>query len=139
MIANKVYLRQWASLISILVLVSSCQLGRSKTYEGRSQASYTNEPYIGITKLSFENNKLVKVEFQIVDTLNNEIFGSDYEKHYPDNEEYRMQCRKDWQGVLNYPKELLMKQDISKVDAVSGATWSYNLFKASTVNALSKK
>lgn len=139
MIANKVYLRQWASLISILVLVSSCQLGRSKTYGGRSQASYTNEPYIGITKLSFQNNKLVNVEFQIVDTLNNEIFGSDYEKHYPDNEEYRMQCRKDWQGVLNYPKELLMKQDISKVDAVSGATWSYNLFKASTVNALSKK
>lgn len=139
MIANKVYFRQWASLISILVLVSSCQSSRSKTYEGRSQASYTNEPYIGITKLSFENNKLVNVEFQIVDTLNNEIFGADYEKHYPDNEEYRMQCRKDWQGVLNYPKELLMKQDISKVDAVSGATWSYNLFKASTVNALSKK
>ena len=135
----KVYLREWFGIILICILANACQPSQPKTYEGRSQASYTSEPYVGVTRLTFENNKIVKVDFQIVDTLHNEVFGADYEKHYPDNEEYQMQCRNDWQGVLNYPKELMLKQDISKVDVVSGATWSYNIFKASTENALSKK
>ena len=132
----KAYFRTWLGIILIAILANACQTSQPKTYEGRSQASYTSEPYVGITRLTFENNKIVKVDFQIVDTLHNEVFGADYEKHYPDNEEYRLQCRNDWQGVLNYPKELLQKQDIAKVDAVSGATWSYNLFKASAEKAL---
>jgi major membrane immunogen (membrane-anchored lipoprotein) len=109
------------------------------TYSGRSVAQYTNEPYKGAVTIVIDKNKITKVEFQIVDTVANEVFGSDYEKHFPDNELYRQQCRNDWKGVINYPKKLLEKQDIDAVDAVSGATWSYNIFKASVKKALEKK
>ena len=109
------------------------------TYVGSSLAQYTNEPYKGTVKIVINENKITKVEFQIVDTTANEIFGSDYEKHYPNNETYRQQCRNDWNGVIHYQKELLKKQDIDAVDAVSGATWSYNIFKASVKKALVNK
>lgn len=109
------------------------------TYLGSSTAQYTNEPYIGKTTIVIDKNKIVKVEFQIIDTTANEVFGSDYEKHFPDNELYRQQCRNDWKGVTHYQQELLKKQDIDAVDAVSGATWSYNIFKASVKKALVKK
>ena len=75
------------------------------TYKGSSQSHYTMEPYVGTATIEIENHKIVSVDFQIVDTINNEVFGSDYEKHYPDNELYRQQCRNDWQGVINYPKD----------------------------------
>lgn len=106
------------------------------TYKGSSQSHYTMEPYVGTAIIEIKDHKIIGVEFQIVDTLNNEVFGSDYEKHYPDNELYQQQCRNDWQGVINYPKELLAKQRVDSIDAVSGATWSYNIFKASVEKAL---
>jgi major membrane immunogen (membrane-anchored lipoprotein) len=108
-------------------------------YSGRSCAQYTYEPYVGSATIEVDKHKIIKVEFQIVDTLANEIFGSDYEKHFPDNELYRQQCRNDWKGIQHYQKELLEKQDIDAVDAVSGATWSYNIFKSSVKKALEKK
>lgn len=106
------------------------------TYKGSSQSHYTMEPYVGTAIIEIKDHKIIGVEFQIVDTLNNEVFGSDYEKHYPDNELYQQQCRNDWQGVINYPKELLAKQRVDSIDAVSGATWSYNIFVASVREAL---
>lgn len=106
------------------------------TYKGSSQSHYTDEPFVGTASVKVESHKIVSVEFQITDTLNNEVFGSDYEKHYPDNELYRQQCRNDWQGVINYPKELLKVQNIDSVDAVSGATWAFDIFKASVEKAL---
>jgi major membrane immunogen (membrane-anchored lipoprotein) len=50
--------------------------------------------------------------------------------------DYIQQCRNDWEGVKTYPKLLSEKQDIKKVDAIAGATWSYNTFKASVNEAL---
>lgn len=127
-------------ILTFGIIIFSCDEGSVKlsdgTYKGSSQSQYTMEPYVGTAKIEIENHKIVGVDFQIVDTLNNEVFGSDYEKHYPDNELYQQQCRNDWQGVINYPKELLETQNIDSVDAVSGATWSYNIFKASVEEAL---
>lgn len=119
-------------------MLFSCNSANQSTrvVEGKSQSVYTNEPFVGMVTLTYHKEKLASVDFQIVDTLHNEVFGSDYEKHYPDNEEYRMQCRNDWQGVLSYPAQLVRKQDIGAVDAISGATWSYNLFSAAVKNAL---
>jgi len=133
-------------LATILALVtfsgnSQNQLTDDKTIilTGKSQSIYRQEPYVGKVQISYHGNKIKEVLFEIVDTLNNEVFGSDYEKHYPDHKLYQQQCRNDWQGVLNYPKQLLEKQDINKVDGITGATWSYNLFKASVSEALKKK
>ncbi len=44
-----------------------------------------------------------------------------------------MQCKNDWKGVRTYPKKLLKIKDINKIDATSGATWSYNIFRASVM------
>ncbi len=49
---------------------------------------------------------------------------------------YVQQCRNDRRGVLSYPDTLLKYQDICKVDAIAGATWSYNLFRTSVKEAL---
>jgi major membrane immunogen (membrane-anchored lipoprotein) len=132
-------------LISIVVLTQfSCTakpVGNKLadgTYVGRSQAKYTDEPYVGTAKIEIVNSKIIKVEFQIVDTLKNEVFGSDYDKHFPDNVIYKEQCHNDWKGVQTYPVKLLEKQNIESVDAVSGATWSYNIFTASVKKALNK-
>jgi major membrane immunogen (membrane-anchored lipoprotein) len=114
-------------------------LPKDGTYSGSSRAQYVSEPFVGTATIKIENHKITKVEFQIADTLNHEVFGSDYEKHYPDNELYRQQCRNDWKGVLLYQKELVKKQNINEIDAVSGATWSYNIFKASVKKAFDKK
>lgn len=130
-----------AGLLVLLIIGTKClaqEASKTKILEGKSQARYTSEPYTGFVKLELQGEKIVKVEFQVIDTLNNEVFGSDYEKHFPDNELYQKQCRNDWQGVLNYPKQLVEKQNIEKVDAISGATWSYNIFKASVLEAIKK-
>lgn len=106
------------------------------TYTGNSKAQYSYEPFEGRAVIQIRNQNIVEVNFQIIDTQNNEVFGSDYEKHYPDNKLYQEQCRNDWKGMKLYQQELLDKQNIDSVDAVSGATWSYNIFKASVKKAL---
>ncbi|HNZ71150.1 MAG TPA: FMN-binding protein [Prolixibacteraceae bacterium] len=125
-----------ALLISLMLFSCNSANQSTRVVKGKSQSVYTNEPFVGMVTLTYHKEKLASVDFQIVDTLHNEVFGSDYEKHYPDNEEYRMQCRNDWQGVLSYPAQLVKKQDIGAIDAISGATWSYNLFSAAVKNAL---
>jgi len=134
-----------SSLILIIVVAStqiSCNTKADKNklpdgvYTGSSQAKYTDEPYVGTVTIGIANHKIITVEFQIVDTLKKEVFGSDYDKHFPDNVMYKEQCHNDWKGVQLYPSKLLEKQNIESVDAVSGATWSYNIFKASVKKAL---
>jgi major membrane immunogen (membrane-anchored lipoprotein) len=107
-------------------------------YTGQSYSKYKEEPYVGITEIEIKNNKFVNVSFRILDTTKNELFDSIYERNYPGNQEYILQCRNDWKGVVRYPKEFIKKQSITDVDAVSGATWSYNLFKSSAEIAIKK-
>ena len=105
-------------------------------YSGTSRAIYTDEPYYGCTKIAIENGKIIKVEFIVRDSSKHENFDEKYEKHFADNEEYVKQCRNDWKGVQSYPDSLLKYQDLNKLDAISGATWSFQIFKASAQEAL---
>jgi major membrane immunogen (membrane-anchored lipoprotein) len=129
-------------LAAILKLSCGSEKGEYKfddgIYTGSSQATYIYEPYVGKVVIEIDNHKIVNVEFQIVDTVKNEVFGSDYDKHFLDNVIYQEQCHNDWKGVQHYTAELLKKQDIDSIDAVSGATWSYNIFKASVKKAMNK-
>jgi major membrane immunogen (membrane-anchored lipoprotein) len=72
----------------------------------------------------------------IRDSNLHETFNENYEKHYQDNPEYLEQCRNDWEGVQIYPKRFFETKDLDKIDAISGATWSYNIFQASAKEAL---
>ncbi|HNX43213.1 MAG TPA: FMN-binding protein [Bacteroidales bacterium] len=107
-------------------------------YRGVSRASYTNEPYYGFTRIDVKNGKIIHVDFFIRDSVKHEYFNQKYEKHFAGNPEYIQQCRNDWKGVRAYPDSLLKYQDVNKIDAISGATWSFNIFKASVKDALSK-
>lgn len=73
-----------------------------------------------------------------MDTSNQELFDEKYEKHFIGNELYTNQCRNDWKGVQSYPEKLLKSQRLDDLDAVTGATWSYNIFKSSISIALQK-
>jgi major membrane immunogen (membrane-anchored lipoprotein) len=108
------------------------------TYEGMSRAKYTYEPYWGIVRLTIKNGLIDNVSFAVRDSNLHEYFDGKYEKHFEGNEVYIQQSRNDWKGVQTYPAMLSGKQDLSKIDAISGATWSYNIFRASLEEALKK-
>jgi major membrane immunogen (membrane-anchored lipoprotein) len=107
-------------------------------YKGISRASYLDEPYYGQVQIVVENGKIIQVEFMVRDSAKHENFDEKYEKHFAGNDLYVQQCRNDWKGVQSYPDSLLKYQDPDMVDAISGATWSYNIFKASVKEALAK-
>jgi major membrane immunogen (membrane-anchored lipoprotein) len=121
----------------ILTAFSGYQLYKDGNYNGSSRSVYTDEPYYGYAKIVIENAKIIKVEFRVRDSLKHEYFDDKYEKYFADNEEYIRQCRNDWKGIQSYPDSLLKYQDLNKVDVISGATWSYNIFMASVREALS--
>jgi major membrane immunogen (membrane-anchored lipoprotein) len=105
-------------------------------FDGTSRSVYIDEPLYGSTRITVENGRITRVEFAIRDSSRHEFFNGEYEKYMAGNELYIQQCRNDWKGILSYPDSLLKYQDIDKVDAISGATWSYNIFKASVQKAL---
>ena len=123
-----------------ICLVAVCQTNSLKngSYEGRSCSIYGNEPYKGVTIITIKNGKIQQVTFNILDTLKNELFDRNYSSHFPSEPLYQKQCVEDWKGVLLYPAQLVKKQDLKKVDAVTGATWSHNLFVSSASIALKK-
>jgi major membrane immunogen (membrane-anchored lipoprotein) len=107
-------------------------------YVGTSRAKYTLEPYWGKVKLTIKKGLISDIHFAIRDSSLHETFDGNYEKHFEGNPEYIQQSRNDWKGVQTYTKKLSEKKEIGMVDAVSGATWSYNIFKASVNDALDK-
>jgi major membrane immunogen (membrane-anchored lipoprotein) len=106
------------------------------TYEGKSRAKYIYEPFWGSIHLTLKNGLLTDIKFVIRDSNLHETFDGNYEKHFVGNPEYIQQSRNDWKGVQTYPKKLSEKQDINKLDAITGATWSYNIFRATVNEAL---
>jgi major membrane immunogen (membrane-anchored lipoprotein) len=126
------------SVVLIFAAFSGDQAFKDGTYNGISRAGYTNEPYYGHARIAIEKGKIVRVDFFVRDSSKREYVDDKYEKYFEGNPEYIRQCRNDWKGIQSYPDSLLKNQDINKVDVISGATWSYNIFKASTQEALSE-
>jgi len=124
-------------LLIIPISLSSNGPYKDGIYCGSSRAEYTDEPYYGFAKLVIENGTITSVNFYVRDSLKHVYFDETYEKYFAGNEEYMQQCRNDWIGINSYPDSLLKHQDLNKVDVISGATWSYDIFKASTQEALS--
>jgi major membrane immunogen (membrane-anchored lipoprotein) len=107
------------------------------TFQGKSQAKYAPEPFWGHIQISIENGSFTDIQFAIRDSSIHESVDSMYGvRNYSYSANYMQQCVKDGNGIKNYPKKLLQTQNLDEVDAVSGATWSYNIFKASVKEAL---
>ena len=106
------------------------------SYVGVSRALYISEPFWGKVYLTIENGSFTSISFVIRDSSLHETFTDEYKKHYQGNPVYLQQVINDWQGIQTYPKKLLRKQNPGKVDCISGATWSYNIFQAALEEAL---
>ena len=104
-------------------------------YHGISRANYTEE-YYGNVSITVKKGWITRINFCVRDSAKHELFDAKYEHYFADNPLYIQQCRNDWKGVNAYPDSLLKYQDIQRVDAQSGATWSYNLFKSSVKEAM---
>jgi major membrane immunogen (membrane-anchored lipoprotein) len=140
-------------IVALLILASSSYTGkdhglnmvqdtpvkyRDGIYSGQSRYTYTDEPYWGSIRIRIEKGSFTGIDFMIRDSSLHETFNKKYKKHYKGNPEYIQQVKNDWKGVQVYPKRLMKTQDVNKTDAISGATWSYNIFKASAEDALKK-
>lgn len=111
---------------------------RDGVYKGESQSKYIAEPYWGQVTIRIKDDKVTLVSFQILDKEKNEVFGPDYEKHFKDNPEYIAQCRNEVKGIKAYTETFLKNSNVDKVDAITGATWSYNIFRDALKAALEK-
>jgi major membrane immunogen (membrane-anchored lipoprotein) len=118
------------------VKINSFSLLKDGSYTGSSRSIYTAEPYWGIVRFSVIDGKMTDISFMIRDSSLHETFNIAYAHHFAGNEEYIQQTKNDWNGVKTYPARLRKKQDITKVDVISGATWSYNIFRDSFKEAL---
>ncbi|HZK69229.1 MAG TPA: FMN-binding protein [Paludibacter sp.] len=130
-------------LLSLAIALSSGTINVKKKYKdgiytGESQSRYTSEPYRGQATLEIKNDKIIKLTFQIIDKSNNEVFGPDYEQHFKNNPEYMQQCRNDLKGIKAYTEKFNQSKKLEQVDAITGATWSYNIFRDAIKVALEK-
>jgi len=130
-------------LFILAVVLSSAALKASKqfkdgVYTGESQSRYTSEPFWGQATVEIKNDKVVKLTFQILDKDKNEVFGPDYEQHFKDNAEYVQQCRNEVKALKTYTEKYMKTSNLEQVDAITGATWSYNIFRDALKTALEK-
>jgi major membrane immunogen (membrane-anchored lipoprotein) len=107
------------------------------TYLGQSQSRYTAEPFWGHIQITVDNGSFGALYFIIRDSNLHETVDSMYGVvHYAGYPVYQQQCVNDAHGIEIYPQNLLKSQDLDNVDAITGATWSYNIFIASAKAAL---
>jgi major membrane immunogen (membrane-anchored lipoprotein) len=124
-------------------LFSSCVIKNANKYKdgefvGVSKSIYLQENFYGVTKITVSNGKINKVDFSIIDMDNKVFFDEKYEERYKDIPEYVEQCRNERKAMNIYPNILLEKQKIDSMDAITGATWAYNMFDSSLSEALKR-
>ena len=109
------------------------------TYEGRSSDFEADESGNGAgygqVTIEIKDNKIVSCEFELHEldgTLKDETYGADLVK------ENRLKAQKAVQSAPKYASQLVEAGNIDGVDAISGATISYNEFTEAVNDALSK-
>ena len=120
------------------------------TYEGKS--SPTSEGYYAKAKVTIKDSKISTVDFEIYDTTVFKVYGNSKHKDaeellldesygaevYEEMPLYQQQTKNELLGMKSYKSELVKEQDVDKVDAVSGATWSYQLFQETLKSTLTQ-
>ena len=108
-------------------------------YTGRSSDFAADESGNGAgygeVELEIKDNKIVACTFKMYEldgTLKDDNYGSEYSK------ENRLKAQKAVQSAAKYAASLVDKGSVDKVDAISGATISYNEFTEAVNDALSK-
>lgn len=126
-------------LVAVLVILFSLAAcdGKSGYKDGTYTGEYSEKE--GIVnmqvELTIENNKITACSMK--------AYGKDgkvKDETYGDglDDKNKELAKLAYQGFSQYADLLVEKQDISEVDAISGATVSYKEFKAAVEDALSK-
>ncbi|MCX8131018.1 MAG: FMN-binding protein [Clostridia bacterium] len=120
-------------------------------YEGKSEL--TAELYYGKAKITIENGSIKDIDFKIYDQgtfkkfltgdkikgVEEMLLDETYSKEvYANIQVYQEQCTNEFAGIKKYKEKLISEQNIDKVDVISGATWSNQLFKETVENTLQK-
>lgn len=118
--------------------VSSMEVNAAEYKDGTYEGRYDDgtEGFYCIAKITISSNKITNVDWNIYDK-SNRVFDESYEDLY-NTAAYKQQCRDDLKGSKTYGSKLIQEQDIQKVDAVTGATWTNKLFKGAIKRALEK-
>lgn len=95
------------------------------------------EAFYSKAQIKIKDDRITDVTFNIYDG-NNRVFDNTYEEVYKNNDTYIQQCRDNMKGIKAFSSQLIKKQNIAKVDAVSGATWAYLKFEEVVAEALKK-
>lgn len=126
------------SLFTYSLCGDSSNTYQDGNYYGISRDKYIEEPYWGHARIKVTGGYFTSLDFMIRDSSNHEtfdsIYGVVYFSDYPDY--YQQQLINDRHGIEEYPKRLLKSQNLDKISAITGATWSYNIFMSSVRNAL---
>lgn len=132
--------KRYLALTGLMMLAAFSTGGpyRDGQYQGISRARYTDEPYFGHAQITIKEGHIAAIHFYVRDSDRHVNFDEQYHQYFAGNELYIQQCKNDLAGIHAYPDSLMKHQDPDKVDAISGATWSYNIFKASVKAALSQ-
>jgi uncharacterized protein with FMN-binding domain len=105
-----------------------------------SDSNLTTEYYYGKAKVIIKDGKINDVDFKIYDKGHNDrLLDESYGKEiFAGQPQYQEQTTNELAGIEKYKSELTLKQELDKVDLISGATWSFRIYKETVENALKK-
>ena len=106
---------------------------KSSLYEGDASQNIPGGDY-GIVKLRIENGKIAECTYEMYDP-DGVLKGSEYGKD-SDKELYQI-AQRSVQAGQSYANQLVEKQSLDEVDAISGATTAYTQFVEAADKALS--
>jgi major membrane immunogen (membrane-anchored lipoprotein) len=99
-------------------------------YKDGSYSAITEPDYEGYyckVNMTVKNHIITEFKWNIYDSRGT-VFDEKYEKVFEGDDYYMQQCRDDLKGAKTYGPKLIQTQALSKVDAVSAATWAWKKF-----------
>ena len=128
-------------ILSLCLILTGCGSGytdgtyeaKSSLYEGDTSQNIPGGDY-GIVKLRIENGKIAECTYEMYDP-EGVLKGSEYGKD-SDKELYQI-AQRSVQAGQSYANQLVEKQSLDEVDAISGATTAYTQFVEAADKALS--
>ena len=136
-------MKKWLLLtMSLCLILTGCRSeytdgtyeAKSSLYEGDASQNIPGGDY-GIVKLRIENGKIVECIYEMYDA-DGLLKGNEYGKD-SDQELYQI-AQKSVQAGQNYAAQLIEKQSLDEIDAISGATTAYTQFVEASEQALSE-
>ena len=140
-------LKKGAALFALLLLLGGCgavsyqdgsYTGQSSVFEALEDADGDagGDGY-GVVELTVSGGKVTACSFQTFQA-DGTLKGEDYGKQNGEiaNQDYYNKAQRAVQASENYAQQLAAKGELKEVDAISGATISYQQFEEAVNNAL---